>query len=121
MSLGNTGWGESVAFQSPWYTEETLQTNLHMIQDFLIPLVLGKEIGHPDEVNELFGAIRKNNMAKSTVEGAIWDLYAKRNKMTLAKAIGGELEKIEVGISIGIEENVADLVETCSWLCRGRL
>ena len=36
--LGNTGWGESVAFQSPWYTEETLQTNLHMIQDFLIPL-----------------------------------------------------------------------------------
>ena len=36
-----------------------------------------------------FGAIRRNNMAKSTVEGAIWDLYAKRNKMTLAKAIGG--------------------------------
>ena len=109
--LGNTGWGESVAFQSPWYTEETLQTNLHMIQDFLIPLVLGQEIGHPDEVNELFGAIRRNNMAKSTVEGAIWDLYAKRNKMTLAKAIGGEIDKIEVGISIGIEENVADLVE----------
>ena len=108
--LGNTGWGESVAFQSPWYSEETLKTNLHMIQDFLIPIVLGKEIGHPDEVNELFGAIRKNNMAKSTVEGAIWDLFAKRNKMTLAQALGGELTKIEVGISIGIEENVADLV-----------
>ena len=82
-----------------------------MIQDFLIPLVLEREIGHPDEVSALFGAIRKNNMAKSTVEGAIWDLYAKRNKMTLAKALGGELNQIEVGISIGIEENVADLVE----------
>lgn len=109
--LGNSGWGESVAFHSPWYNEETLKTNLHVIQDFLIPLVLGKEIGHPDEVSELFGSIRKNNMAKSTVEGAIWDLYAKCNKMTLAEALGGKLDKIEVGISIGIEENVADLVE----------
>ncbi len=110
--LGNTGWGESVAFHSPWYSEETLETNLHMIRDFLIPLVLGKKMGHPDEVSELFAAIRKNNMAKSTLEGAIWDLYAKRNKMTLAHALGGELDKIEVGISIGIHENVADLVET---------
>ncbi|MDS9471495.1 o-succinylbenzoate synthase [Sporosarcina pasteurii] len=110
--LGNTGWGESVAFHSPWYSEETLETNLHMIKDFLLPLVLGKEIGHPDEVNELFSAIRRNNMAKSTVEGAIWDLYAKRNKLTLAEALGGEQEKIEVGISIGIDEDMNRLVET---------
>ena len=110
--LGNTGWGESVAFHSPWYNEETMETNLHMLRDFLIPLVLGKKIGHPDEVSELFTALRKNNMAKSTVEGAIWDLYSKRNKMTLAKALGGERDKIEVGISIGIHENVADLIET---------
>lgn len=109
--LGNTGWGESVAFHSPWYNEETLETNLHIIQDFLVPLVLGKNIEHPNEVNELFSAIRQNNMAKSTVEGAIWDLYAKRQGMTLAKALGGEREKIEVGISIGIEENTADLIE----------
>ena len=52
--LGNRGWGESVAFSAPWYNEETLETNLHMIQDFLIPLVLGKEIGHPDEVSGNF-------------------------------------------------------------------
>lgn len=83
-----------------------------MIRDFLIPIVLGREIGHPDEVSELFAAIRRNNMAKSTVEGAIWDLYAKRNELTLAQALGGERDKIEVGISIGIHENIANLVET---------
>lgn len=108
--LGNSGWGESVAFHSPWYNEETIETNLHIIEDFLIPIVLEKEIEHPDEVNELFKFIRKNNMAKSTIEGAIWDLYAKRNKQTLAEALGGKADKIEVGISIGIQENVADLV-----------
>ena len=110
--LGNTGWGESVAFHSPWYSEETLETNLHMIRDFLVPIILEKEIGHPDEVSELFGHLRKNNMAKSTVEGAIWDLYAKRNEQTLAQALGGQIDKIEVGISIGIHENIEELVET---------
>lgn len=110
--LGNSGWGESVAFHSPWYNEETLETNLHIIQDFLIPLVLGTEVGHPDEISERFRAIRKNNMAKSTVEGAIWDLYAKRNQMTLAEALGGKRDKIEVGISIGIHENTEDLINT---------
>ncbi|MFJ7933507.1 o-succinylbenzoate synthase [Sporosarcina sp. NPDC096371] len=108
--LGNTGWGESVAFRAPWYTEETLETNLHMIKDFLIPMVIGKEIDHPDEVGTLFAAIRRNNMAKAAVEGAIWDLYAKRKKLTLAQALGGQRDKIEVGISIGIHENHADLV-----------
>lgn len=110
--LGNTGWGESVAFHSPWYSEETLETNLHMIRDFLVPIVLEKEIKHPDEVSELFGHLRKNNMAKSTVEGAIWDLYAKRNEQTLTEALGGQTDKIEVGISIGIHENIEELVET---------
>jgi O-succinylbenzoate synthase len=110
--LGNSGWGESVAFHSPWYSEETVETNLHMIRDFLAPLVLEGEIGHPDEVSERFENLRKNNMAKSTVEGAIWDLYAKRNGMTLAEALGGKSERIEVGISIGINENMDALVET---------
>ncbi|WKA49290.1 o-succinylbenzoate synthase [Planococcus liqunii] len=110
--LGNSGWGESVAFHSPWYSEETLETNLHIIKDFLVPIVLGNEISHPDRVSELFGHLRKNNMAKSTLEGAIWDLYAKRNKMTLAEALGGTRKKIEVGISIGIHENVEELIQT---------
>jgi O-succinylbenzoate synthase len=109
--LGNTGWGESTAFHSPWYNEETIETNLHMLKDFLIPIVLDREIKHPDEVYELFASIRKNNMAKATIEGAIWDLYAKRSKLTLAEALGGKTNKIEVGISIGIQKNADDLIE----------
>lgn len=108
---GNSGWGESVAFTHPWYAEETVETNAHMIRDILVPIVLGKEIGHPDEVNEIFSPIRRNNMAKSAIEGAIWDLYAKRNQMTLAEALGGEKDKIDVGISIGIQDSKEQMVE----------
>lgn len=108
--LGNTGWGESVAFDAPWYSEETYKTNWIILEDFLIPLIKGKEIGHPDEINELFAPIRKNNMAKSTLEGAVWDLYAKRTNQTLASALGGDKKQIEVGISIGIQKSVDELL-----------
>ncbi len=79
---GNRGFGESVAFSSPWYSEETVETNLHMMRDFLIPMLVNNPIAHPNEVNDLFTSIKGNNMAKSAVEGAIWDLYAKRNGIT---------------------------------------
>lgn len=107
---GNCGWGESVAFEAPWYTEETVDTNVHMINDFLVPLLLGKDITHPDEVSMLFSSIRKNNMAKAAVETAVWDLFAKRNRMSLAEALGGTRKEIEVGISIGLQASFSELV-----------
>ncbi|MFE0506243.1 o-succinylbenzoate synthase [Peribacillus butanolivorans] len=108
---GLSGWGESVAFGAPWYNEETIKTNWIILEDFLIPLVLDKELEHPSEVSEMFSHIRKNNMAKSAIEGAIWDLYAKEKNIPLSTALGGELDKIDVGISIGIQETVADLLK----------
>ena len=81
-----------------------------MLEDFLIPLILNKEIHHPDEVSELFAPIRKNNMAKSTIEGAIWDIYAQQTNQSLAHALGGKKDQIEVGISIGIQKSIEDLV-----------
>lgn len=107
---GNTGWGESTAFHAPWYNEETFQTNLHIIKDFLVHLILDKEISHPDEVSAIFSPIRKNNMAKAAIEGAIWDLFAKRNCLTLAEALGGNANKIEVGVSIGLQKSTEELV-----------
>lgn len=108
---GTVGYGESVAFSSPWYNEETFKTNWHMLEDFLIPMLLGKELQHPDEVSDLFSAIRKNNMAKSTVEGAVWDIYAQQTNQSLAQALGGTKDQIDVGISIGIQDSVEELIE----------
>ena len=107
---GNRGFGESVAFTSPWYSEETVQTNLHMMTDFLIPILKNNEIHHPDEVFDLFQPIRRNNMAKAALEGAVWDLYAKQKNIPLAEALGGERKTIDVGISLGIEPTVKDLL-----------
>lgn len=82
-----------------------------MLEDFLIPLILNKEIKHPDEVSQIFAPIRKNNMAKSTIEGAVWDIYAQQTNQSLAEALGGTRDKIEVGISIGIQNSLEELVD----------
>jgi O-succinylbenzoate synthase len=108
---GMNGWGESVAFTEPWYSEETVQTNSHMIEDFLIPLLGDKPIMHPDEVNGRFSSIRRNNMAKAALEGAIWDIYAQKKDLPLAVALGGGKNEIDVGISIGIQDSVNDLLK----------
>ncbi|MBP1971386.1 O-succinylbenzoate synthase [Virgibacillus natechei] len=107
---GNSGFGESVAFTSPWYTEETVQTNVHVMEDFLIKILQENKINHPDDVSKLFEPIKRNNMAKAALEGAVWDLYAKGKNIPLATALGGEKKEIDVGISIGIQPKVKDLL-----------
>ncbi|SIT72600.1 o-succinylbenzoate synthase [Edaphobacillus lindanitolerans] len=109
----DVGYGECVVNSRPLYSEETVKTAWHIAEDFLIPAIFEKgEIHHPDEVSELFAPYRRNNMAKSSVEGAIWDLYAKKNKVTLAEALGGDKKEIDVGISIGIQESTEKLIQT---------
>ena len=107
---GISGWGESGAFHAPWYNEETMKTNLHMLEDFLIPALLNKNIEHPDEVSTIFSDFRRNYMAKAAIETAVWDLYAREKGISLATALGGNRTKIEVGVSIGIQDTVDDLL-----------
>jgi o-succinylbenzoate synthase len=103
---GRSGWAESVACADPFYKEETLKTNWHIMEDFLIPLLQQKEIQHPDEVSQRFAHIRGNYMAKAALEGAVWDLYARRQNLSLSKALGGSKSQIEVGLSVGIQPTI---------------
>lgn len=112
---GNYGYGESVAFLSPWYTSETVATNEHIITDFLIDLLRIHQINHPDDVTNIFSPIRGHNMAKAALEGAIWDLYAKQNNISLAHALGGVKTEIDVGISIGIQPSIKELIQTIDY------
>lgn len=104
------GYGECVADLDPLYSEETVGTCWHISEDFLIPWLFEQgEFAHPDDISKLFAPIRRNNMAKSALEGAYWDLFAKQQGISLAKAIGGTKEKIDVGVSIGIQKTLDDM------------
>lgn len=99
---GRSGYGESVAFTTPWYTEETTATVIHMLENILIPLLRERRPSHPDEMTEIFAPIKRHHMAKAALEGAIWDVYAKQQGISLAKALGGNRSEIAVGISLGM-------------------
>lgn len=104
------GYGECVVSGEPLYSEETVGTAWHIMEDFLVPMLFEYgEIAHPDEIGRLFAPIRRNNMAKSALEGAYWDLYAKQQGIPLARALGGTKDRIEVGVSLGIEADINDL------------
>ncbi|KPV45161.1 O-succinylbenzoate synthase [Alicyclobacillus ferrooxydans] len=109
---GLCGWGESVAMLIPWYNEETVKTNWNMLEDYMIPKLIQDSIEHPDDVSAKLSFIRKNHMAKAAIEGAIWDLYAKKQQVPLARALGGSRDNIEVGVSIGIHKDVKALIQT---------
>ncbi|MCK9907349.1 hypothetical protein MXD63_46045, partial [Frankia sp. Cpl3] len=68
------------------------------------------QIERPEDVSALFAPIRRHHMAKSALEGAVWDLYAKQQGISLASALGGNREMIEVGVSIGIEPTVDEVL-----------
>lgn len=107
---GVVGYGESVAFESPWYTEETVQSTEHILEEYLIPLLKKGPLWHPDEVGARFQPVRRNRMAKATLEGAVWDLFAKKRGLPLYAALGGTRHEVDVGVSIGIKETVDQLL-----------
>ncbi|WP_335871362.1 o-succinylbenzoate synthase [Bacillus sp. 2205SS5-2] len=98
---GLVGYGECVAFSTPWYTEETISTCYHMITKSLIPLLQQYSWSHPGEVRSIFASVRRNRMAKAALETAIWDLFAKQQNQPLWKIIGGENKPIPAGVVIG--------------------
>jgi o-succinylbenzoate synthase len=107
---GVTGWGECVADAHPYYSSETTRTTWHILRDCLVPAVLGQEVTRVEEALALTAWVRGHRMAKAGLEAALWDALAKAAGVSLSTALGGVRERIEVGVSIGIQPTPADLV-----------
>jgi O-succinylbenzoate synthase len=108
---GVTGHGECVADDDPYYLPETNGTVLHILRDFLAPLVLGREIDHPRELRALFARIRGHEMAKAALEMAIFELEARRQRAPLYRVLGGRGGVIASGVSIGLQKDVGELLD----------
>ena len=108
---GLAGYGESAAGFGPWYSYETVKTCWYVQRDFLVPLLLGREIESASEIGDLFAPVRGHNMAKTGLEQAVWDLLAKEAGQPLARFLGGEKDRIESGVSVGIQQSVGELLD----------
>ncbi len=111
-SEGLVGWGECVAGTSgPWFTAETLTTAWHILNDYALPRIIGQEINEPSDAARLMKKIRGHPMAKAALENAIWDLCAKAKGVPLSKLWNSVRDRVEVGVSIGIQPSIEALVD----------
>jgi o-succinylbenzoate synthase len=108
---GHSGWGECVAWEAPLFSYETVGTARHVIRDYLGPAILGREIRDLGDLTSRLSAFRGHPMAKAGIELAFVDLVARLRGESIAQVIGGVREKVEVGVSLGIQPSVDALDE----------
>jgi len=108
---GLKGWGEVVASEQPLYSYETVGTAFHVIKDFLAPTVLDDPIAGLPDLARRFSRFRGHNMAKAGLELAFMDLLAQVNNQSLSALIGGERKRVAVGVSLGIQPTLSQLLK----------
>ena len=120
QAKGFIGYGECVATRDPGYNYETAGTAWHIIKDFIAPLILNQDVRDAQDFQKRVEGIRGHHLAKAGVEMAVWDLLGKRDGKSLKEMVGGTRDKVEVGVSIGIQESAAALVRTVeSYIAQG--
>jgi O-succinylbenzoate synthase len=108
---GPEGWGECVAGEDPFYSEESIDTASYAIERYLAPALLGKSIEKASDAPGLFARVRGHRMAKGALENALWDAEAQAKQLPLWQLLGGSQSEIACGVSIGIQNSVEQLLE----------
>lgn len=112
QSGGLTGYGECVATRDPGYNYETTGTALHILKDFVAPLILGQDVQDAADFQSRVSGIRGHHLAKAGVEMALWDLLGKQSGKSLREMFGGARQRVEVGVSVGLQDSPEALVRT---------
>jgi O-succinylbenzoate synthase len=115
-SDGVEGYGESVMEPLPLYREETLAGGLGLLRDALVPDLLRNGCEQPSELTDRWARWRGNNMAKASLELAVWDCHARQQGVPLKDLLspqGAATTEIPVGASLGMNtlENTVASVE----------
>jgi len=110
-SEGLTAWGECVAGEHPYFSEESIDTAWLVTERELAPRLVGKEVIGGGSIPALFHQVRGNRMAKAALENAVWDLDAQKKRTSLAALLGGTRDRIACGVSIGIQSSPEALMD----------
>lgn len=110
LENGVTGWGECAVEIRPGYGAETIFTALHMLNNFLIPRLVGQPLSSPKDAAALLHGVREHHHTKSGLEAAVWDAWAKAEGKRLTDLFAEHVTPpttsrgyAHVGVSIGIQ------------------
>lgn len=112
---GIVGYGEAACASAPFYSYETSATCFHILEDFLAPFVLHKDIQGPEELLKLLAPVRGHPMAKTGLEEAFWDIISRKEGKPLHQLLGGIRDTIYPGVSLGIQDRLSDLLDRIAY------
>jgi O-succinylbenzoate synthase len=107
---GAIGWGECASPSDPYYCAETTETCWHILHDFLVPPVLGKEWSEIGELAGRYGPVKGNQFARAGLEMAAWDALGRAQSRSVHSLLGGTRKEIISGVSLGIERSLETLL-----------
>jgi O-succinylbenzoate synthase len=109
---GLTAWGECVAGEHPYFSDETIDTAWMMTESELAPRLLDAiGLSGGGGCPDIFKQVRGHRMAKAALENAVWDLEAQVEQVPLWELLGGTRKTIACGVSIGIQPSLEVLME----------
>jgi O-succinylbenzoate synthase len=108
---GLDGWGECVAGEDPFYSEEYIDGAWDVTVRYLGPSILGRSLSSGREVPRLLAKVREHRMAKGALENAVWDAEAQEKGIPLWKLLNGTRREIACGVSIGIQDSHEQLLQ----------
>jgi o-succinylbenzoate synthase len=105
------GWGECVAGPEPDYSEEWNAGAWLVLRELLAPALISAGDVEPGDVEGVFTFVRGNPMAKATLINAFLDAHLRAFGRSLAGHIVGTRDRVECGVSVGIQSSTEALLE----------
>jgi o-succinylbenzoate synthase len=105
------GWGECVAGTEPDFSEEWNAGAWLVLRDLLAPSLIAAGDLEPEDIDRVFAFVRGNPMAKATLVNALLDAHLRALGLSLAGHLGATRERVECGVSVGIQPSIEALLE----------
>nr|WP_272902263.1 o-succinylbenzoate synthase [Brevibacterium daeguense] len=105
-----TGWGESVAMTAPLYSEEYVSGGMAVTRDWLAPILFDVEELRAETVGWHLRHVIGHRMSKAALEMAVLEAQLKSQRLSFKDYLGGVADTIPSGVSVGIQDSVADTV-----------
>jgi O-succinylbenzoate synthase len=101
---GLVGWSEAAHLPLPVNLPEFMSGGKALMVEHILPTAVGRSFAHPGEVAGWFAGLKGNEVSRSAVEMAAWDLYASACGLPLCRCLGASRSSAEVGTSIGAKD-----------------
>ena len=113
LSDGACGFGEAATIGGPSWNEESPESILHAINHYLAPAVCGKPAGQFEQLIQQMDVVCKGNrFAKSAVEMAAIDAFARSLQVPAYQLLGGKVhESLPLAWTLASGDSAKDIEE----------